>query len=76
MHIWLVDSWGTAKLSRHIKEENSVKAMVQFGSRNLFALGMKARYCSAQVPRSIWNLPGVPKNKMLGSVLYSAKAGK
>ena len=27
MHRWLVDSWGTTKVSRHIKEEHSVKAM-------------------------------------------------
>ena len=33
------------------------------GSRNLVARGLKARYCSAQMPRGIWDLPAVPMRK-------------
>ena len=33
------------------------------GPRNLVARGLKARYCSAQIPRGIWGLPAVPMRK-------------
>ena len=54
---------GYSKAISALKGGKSVKAMVQFGSRNLVARGLKARYCSAQMPRGIWGLPAVPMRK-------------